>query len=200
MTRELGDAFLSQQPQVMDAVQRERQKAYRYGYLRSNPQIIVSNGPYIAIAPVNPGYVVVPYYNPGVVFFPPRPGFVVGGAIGFNFGISLGVAFRPWGWGGVYNRFDWGGHGVFVNNAAWGRTWVNRGVYVHPAYASIRRYPAAAAYRPGGGPGPGARPGGPVAAGRPAEAHQLQPRSAPERKAWQNGGARREEHKSEERR
>ena len=79
-TRELGDAFLSQQPQVMDAVQRERQKAYNYGYLRSNPQIVVTNGPYIAIAPVNPGFIVVPYYNPAVVFFPPRPGFFVGGA------------------------------------------------------------------------------------------------------------------------
>ena len=46
-TRELGDAFLAQQSDVMDAVQRERQLAYRYGYLRSNPQIVVTNGPYI---------------------------------------------------------------------------------------------------------------------------------------------------------
>ena len=197
-TRELGDAFLSQQPDVMEAVQRERQKAYNYGYLRSNPQIIVTNGPYIGIAPVNPGYVVVPYYNPAVVYFPPRPGFYVGSAIGFNFGISLGAAFRPWGWGG-YNRFDWGGHAIFLNNARWGRTWENRGVYEHPAYASIRRYAPAPAYRPGGGPGPAARPGAPVAAGRP-EAHQLQPRSEPERKAWQNGGTRREEHRGEDRR
>jgi hypothetical protein len=184
-TRELGDAFLAEQPEVMDAVQRERQIAYRYGYLRSNPQILVTNGPYIAIAPVNPGFIVVPYYNPAVVFFPPRPGFYVGGAIGFNFGISLGIAFRPWGWG--YNRFDWGGHAIFVNNARWGRTWVNRGVYVHPYAANLRHY------------APAARPGG-IAAARPAEAHELRPRSEPERKAWQNGRARQEEHRSDERR
>src|SRR5580704_9171814 len=63
-TGQLGNAFLSQQQQVMDAVQRERRKARDYGYLRSNPQVVVSNGPYIEIVPVNPGYVVVPYYDP----------------------------------------------------------------------------------------------------------------------------------------
>jgi hypothetical protein len=184
-TRELGDAFLAQQPDVMDAVQRERRKAYNYGYLRSNPQILVSDGPYIAIAPVNPGYVVVPYYNPAIVFFPPRPGFFVGGAIGFNFGISLGVAFRPWGWG--YNRFDWGGRAVFINNARWGRTWVNRGAYIHPYAPEVRRF------------APAVRPGGGVAA-RPPESHELHPRSTQERGSWQNGRAREEEHKGEGRR
>jgi hypothetical protein len=135
---------------------------------------------------VNPGFIVVPYYNPNIVFFPPRPGFFVGGAIGFNFGISLGIGFRPWGWG--YNRLDWGGHAVFINNARWGRTWVNRGAYVHPYAANLRHY------------APAARPGGaPVAAARPAESHELHPRSEPERKAWQNGKARQEEHKGEER-
>jgi hypothetical protein len=186
-TREMGDAFLAQQPEVMDAVQRERQKAYRYGYLRSNPQIVVTNGPYIAIAPVNPGFIVVPYYNPAIVFFPPRPGFYIGGAIGFNFGISLGIAFRPWGWGG-FNRVDWGGHAVFLNNARFGRTWANRAVYVHPSYAANLRH-AAPAFRPGGA-APAARP----------ESHALEPRSQQERKAWQNGRPRSEEHKGEERR
>jgi Protein of unknown function (DUF3300) len=192
-THELGDAFLAQQPEVMDAVQRERQTAYRYGYLRSNPQILVTNGPYIAIAPVNPGFIVVPYYNPAVVFFPPRPGFFVGGAIGFNFGISLGVAFRPWGWGFGFNRLDWAGHAVFVNNARWGRSWVNRASYVHPYAAELRH--AGPAFRPGGL----ARPGG-YAAARPAESHELRPRNTQERQAWQNGRARQEEHKTEERR
>lgn len=136
-TSDLGNAFLAQQQDLMDAVQRERRKARDYGYLRSNPQVIVSGGPYITILPVNPGYVVVPYYDPGIVFFAPRPGFFVGGAIRFGFGISLGAYFRPWGWG--YNRFDWGGHAVFINNARWGRTWYNRGEYNHP-YANVHRY------------------------------------------------------------
>jgi hypothetical protein len=65
-TTDLGNAFLAQQQDVMDAVQRERRKARDFGYLRSNGQIIVGSGPYITIAPVNPGFVVVPYYDPGI--------------------------------------------------------------------------------------------------------------------------------------
>jgi Protein of unknown function (DUF3300) len=185
-TQQLGDAFLSQQQAVMDAVQRQRRLAYNYGYLRSNPQIVVSNGPYIGIGLVNPGYYVVPYYDPAIVFFPPRPGFFIGGAIGFNFGISLGVAFRPWGWG--YNRFDWGARAIYVNNAPWGRTWVNRTTYVHPYAASVRVAPA---YRPAAVVRSGERPAAVV---RAPEAHQLEPRSAPERQAWQSGQARQEMH------
>lgn len=184
-TRELGDAFLSNQAAVMDAVQRERQLAYRYGYLRTNPQIVVTPGPYIAIAPVNPAFIVVPFYNPAIVFFPPRPGIVVGAAIGFRFGVTLGVAFQPWGWG--FGRLDWGAHAVFINNARWGRTWVNRAAYVHP-YPAVRRF-APAPVRPGVAP-----------AARPAESHALRPRSEQERKAWQSGKAREEEHREGERR
>jgi hypothetical protein len=62
-------------------------------------RLILRNGPYIQIDPVDPGFIVVPYYDPLVVFAPPRPGFVVGAAIRFNFGIAIGAAFRPWGWG-----------------------------------------------------------------------------------------------------
>src|ERR1700735_713799 len=116
-TSELGNAFLAQQQDVMDSVQRQRAISERYGYLRSNGQVLVSGGPYITILPVNPGYVVVPYYDPRVVFFPPRPGFVIGGGIRFGFGVSLGLFFRPWGWGPSAIRFDWGEHAVFLNNA-----------------------------------------------------------------------------------
>jgi hypothetical protein len=136
-TTDLGNAFLAQQQDVMDAVQRERRQARAYGYLRSNGQIVVSGGPYITILPANPNYLVVPYYDPRVVFFAPRPGFIVGGAIRFGYGVSLGGFFRPWGWG--YDRFDWGGHSVFINNARWGRSWDNRGEYAHP-YEGVHRY------------------------------------------------------------
>src|SRR5262249_12589186 len=73
-THELGAAFLGSPQPVMDAVQRMRHQAYDYGYLRSNPQVIVHNGPYIEILPVDPAVVVVPYYSPTVVFAAPRPG------------------------------------------------------------------------------------------------------------------------------
>src|ERR1700730_11279672 len=51
-TQDLGDAFLAQPDAVMDAVQRMRQQARDYGYLRTNSQVIVTGGPYIEIRPV----------------------------------------------------------------------------------------------------------------------------------------------------
>ena len=170
-TRDLGNAFLAQEQDVMDAVQRERHKAQQYGYLRSNEQIVVGGGPYISINPVDPGYIVVPYYDPGIVFFAPRPGFFVGGGIRFGFGVGIGGFFRPWGWG--YSRFDWGGHRLYINDRPWGRTWVNRGVYVHP-YEGVRRF------------GPGARV---------AERHEVHPRSDRERSAQHEGRRVEEEHR-----
>ena len=172
-TAQLGNAFMIQQQEVMDAVQRQRHQAQRYGYLRTNGQIVVGGGPYITVMPVNPGFITVPYYDPAVVFFAPRPGFFVGGAIRFGYGVSLGLFFRPWGWGPGFGRFDWGAHRVFINNGVWGRTWVNRGSYVHP-YEGVHRF------------GP---------AERIPERHELHERSEHERAASREGRAREEEHK-----
>jgi hypothetical protein len=169
-TTDLGNAFLAQQQDVMDAVQRERRKARDFGYLRSNGQIIVGGGPYITVMPVNPAFVVVPYYDPGIVFFAPRPGFAVGGAIRFGFGVTIGGFFRPWGWG--YDRFDWDRHGVIINNEPWRRSWGNRREYEHP-YPGLRRY------------GP---------AERAPERHDLHERSERERAAPREGRRAPEEH------
>jgi hypothetical protein len=171
-TQELGSAFLVSPPGVMDAVQRMRRVAMSYGYLRSGPRVIVRGGPYVEILPANPAFIVVPYYRPAVVFAAPRPGFVVAGAVNFGFGIAIGPAFAPWGWGTT--RFAWGTHAVYLNNAPWGRTWANRAVYVHP-YA-VPRYAAA----------------------RPGDQHRLIERSQREREAPQKGRAREEEHREKE--
>jgi hypothetical protein len=169
-TTDLGNAFLAQQQDVMDAVQRERRRARDFGYLRSNGQIIVGGGPYITIAPVNPAYVVVPYYDPRIVFVAPRPGFVVGGAIRFGFGVTIGGFFRPWGWG--YDRFDWDRHAVIINNEPWRRGWGDRRAYVHP-YPGVRRY---------------------APAERAPERHDLHERSERERAAPREGRRAPEEH------
>ena len=170
-TEELGAAFLSSPDQVMDAVQRQRRVAYGYGYLRSNAQVIVNNGPYIEVLPVDPAYVVVPYYNPAVVFVAPRPGFTVAAAIRFGYGVRLGVAFAPWGWGTT--RFSWGQRVLVVNGAPWHRTWANRAVYVHP-FAAVPRY-RGVAHAP--------------------EHHVVHERSARERAAEHDGRSREEEHR-----
>jgi hypothetical protein len=172
-TQELGDAFLAQRSQVMDAIQRMRAQAQRYGYLRPNGRITVSQGPYIEIMPVDPAFIVVPYYDPAVVFIAPRPRFVVAGAIRFGYGVRLGVGFAPWGWGAT--RFAWSTHAVIINNAPWGRLWTNRATYVHP-------YPGV--YR-GGGP-------------RLPERHRVEPRTARERADPEAGRRAREAHPREE--
>ncbi|MGA2652301.1 MAG: DUF3300 domain-containing protein [Terracidiphilus sp.] len=129
-TQQLGSAVLAQRGDVMDAVQRDRQEAYNYGYLRTNPyDTVVNNGEYVEILPVNPAYIYVPYYNPGLVFVAPRPGFAVGVGIRFGPAIVLGGAFAPWGWGTV--GFGWGAHAILIDHTPWNRTWVNRRYYVH---------------------------------------------------------------------
>ncbi|SRR5579871_267860 len=174
-THRLGDAFLAQPNDVEDAVQRERHQAWQYGYLRSSPQVIVRNGPFIEIVPTDPGYIPVPYYDPAVVFVGPRPGFFVGAAIGWGYGIHLGGFFSPWGWGGI--RFGWGEHRVFFGGVPWGRTWGNRWTYWHGGYRGFER-PAFV----------GARPA------HFEEHHELRERSERERSAARYGHPHVEEH------
>ena len=67
----LGDAFLSQQQQVMDTVQDLRQKAQAAGNLKSNEIVRVApQGQTIIIEQANPQVIYVPYYNPTVVYGP----------------------------------------------------------------------------------------------------------------------------------
>jgi hypothetical protein len=130
-TGTLGNAVLSQRSDVMDAVQRQRRIAHDYGYLAPNAyDNVVDNGGYLEIQPVNPADYYVPLYNPAVVFYAPRPGFVIGGAIRFGPVVAIGPAFGVFGWYGA--GFGWGGHTILIDHRPWGRTFYNRRVYVHP--------------------------------------------------------------------
>jgi hypothetical protein len=131
-TQQLGQAVLAQRGDVMDAVQRMRQQAYQYGYLRSNPyEFVQVLGPGdIQIVPANPAVIYVPYYNPAIVFAPPRPGFYIGGVIRFGPAIGIGAAFAPWGWGSVV--VGWRAHNIIIDGRPWVRTWENRRVFVSP--------------------------------------------------------------------
>jgi Protein of unknown function (DUF3300) len=130
-TQQLGDAVLAQRGDVMDAIQRERHRAYQYGYLRSNPyDTVVDSGGYIEVDPVNPAYLYVPVYNPAIVFAAPAPGFFIGGAIRFGPAIVIGGAFAPWGWAHPY--FGWGAHAIYFDRTPWVRGWDNRRYYAHP--------------------------------------------------------------------
>jgi Protein of unknown function (DUF3300) len=131
-TEQLGNAVLTQDPDVMDAVQRMRQRARSYGYLTTNGYInVIATGGYIQILPVNPDVLYVPYYDPLVVFAPPRPGFAIGGAIHFGPAITIGAVFGGWGWW-LGSGFGWPSHAILIDRRPWGRVWINRSEYIHP--------------------------------------------------------------------
>lgn len=70
-TLDLGDAFLAQEPQVMDTVQGLRRRAQASGHLSSNAeQHVLQQGRNVVVQPVYSHVVYVPYYNPYVVYGP----------------------------------------------------------------------------------------------------------------------------------
>ena len=115
-TTDLGNAFLAQQSDVMDAVQRMRSKAKDSGNLKSSEEIkvetkVVESKTVVVIEQANPQVIYVPTYNPTVVYgvpiypYPPiyyPPPYY--GAIAFSAGVFMGAAM----WGG--------GGNIYINN------------------------------------------------------------------------------------
>ena len=130
-TTNLGNAFLAQQQDVMDAVQRMRQRAQQAGKLQSTPQetVAADNG-YIDIEPVDPDLMYVPVYDPAWIWGPPLwypyphwywpaagfygPGVYFGFGPGINMGLYFGAGWR--GWGGWGWHPGWRNHEIAVNN------------------------------------------------------------------------------------
>ena len=136
-TEQLGNAVLNQRPEVMDAVQRMRRLARQYGYLAPNGYVnVVDSGGYIEVLPLNPAVIYVPWYDPYVVFAPPRPGVAVTTAIRFGPAITIGATFGTWGWW-IGSGFVWPAHTILIDHRPWVRVWGNRFGYVHP-YAHPR--------------------------------------------------------------
>src|SRR5947208_8042798 len=130
-TTDLGNAFLAQQSDVMDAVQRMRAKAQGTGNLKTSAQqkvetqTVAGGKQVIVVEPANPDVVYVPSYDPQVVYGPPAPeypyypytypGYVPGTALAWGAGVALGAA--AWGaWGGHWGDCDWNGGNVKINN------------------------------------------------------------------------------------
>ena len=139
-TQKLGDAFLDQQKELLDAVQRLRARAQAQGNLKSTPEQTVSVEPapaaapaapgqtvvvqqqpaqIISIEPTNPQVVYVPSYNPTVVYgawpypsYPPYYPYPPGYAFGAAaLSFGVGMAVGAALWGGC----NWGGGNVNVN-------------------------------------------------------------------------------------
>ena len=130
-TKDLGDAVLAQQPDVMDAVQRLRAKAQARNKLVTNKQQKVSvqqqeNKEVIVIEQAQPDTVYVPYYDPATVYgdwpyaeYPPYyfgyPSYIGAGVIAAGLAFGAGWAIGRWGnyWGGGFN---WGNRNLYVNH------------------------------------------------------------------------------------
>ena len=128
-TQQLGDAFLANEPQVMQTAQSLRARAQAQGNLKSTEQQkVVVQDKYIVIEPAQPQYVYVPVYNPSVIYgtwwwpsyrpwywypptiygYPPR-----GAAItaGFIWGTAWAISGPHWGWANP----NWRGGNININ-------------------------------------------------------------------------------------
>ena len=127
-TQDLGDAFLAQQQDVMDAVQALRKQAKDAGKLDSTEQqkvetTTVESKTVIEIQPTSTQVIYVPSYNPVAywpapvypyppVYYPPYyPGAAL---VSFGVGMAVGAAISGgWGWGCGWHG---GGNNIYINN------------------------------------------------------------------------------------
>ena len=127
-TTDLGNAFLAQQSDVMDAVQRMRKKAQDNGNLKSTEQQkvetkVIENKSVIVVEQANPQVVYVPSYDPVAVwgpplypyppiYYPPAGYYAAGLAISFGVGVMMGAFWGGgWGWG-----CGWSNNNININN------------------------------------------------------------------------------------
>jgi len=153
-TQRLGEAFLEQEPHVMDAIQGLRQRAERAGNIRSSDQMRVTRQDgHILIEPAQPQVVYVPYYDPAVVYGPwwwpayppvywgPPPGYYAWPAYAPGFfwgsGIVIGTGF-------FFGHFNWPHRHVIVvhkhvtNVAVNRQTTVIHRAHVTPDHKPVR--------------------------------------------------------------
>jgi Protein of unknown function (DUF3300)/Chaperone of endosialidase len=132
-TQQLGDTFLAQQSELLDAVQRLRARADANGALKSTPEQKVTRTSRPAgqqppsttapanvyvIEPTNPDEYYVPVYDPGVVygawpypeyapFYWYPPGYALGNVFSFAAGAVVGSA--------IWANVNWGLNRVQIN-------------------------------------------------------------------------------------
>jgi hypothetical protein len=130
-TKDLGDAMLAQQADLMDAIQRLREKARSNNKLSTTKQQKVTveqqeGRQVIVIEPTDPNAMYVPYYEPATVYgtwpyadYPPYyfgyPSYIGAGVVAAGIAFGTAWAIGRWGnyWGGGCN---WGNRNVYVNH------------------------------------------------------------------------------------
>jgi hypothetical protein len=144
-TTALGQAYVTQAPDLFTSIQRLRSKAKAAGFLVSSPQqTIVVEKEVIKIVPAQPQYIYVPTYDPQVVYVQPASSgaststVVATAAIAFTTGLLIGA------W--LNNDCNWYSHSVYYHG--WrGTGWVghsatvvrwNNSYYVNHRYSTVR--------------------------------------------------------------
>jgi Protein of unknown function (DUF3300) len=135
-TAALGQAFLAQPTDVMNAIQNLRAQARNNGQLVNTPQLEVNtefqNGQSaIEIQPVNPQVMYVPAYNPYAVWGPPvagaYPGLAYAGSTFASLiGSAINLASLFAGFPGLLGPSGWG----------WGLSWLARALFVNNSFLS----------------------------------------------------------------
>ena len=169
-TQKLGDVFLAQQKDVLDAIQRLRAKAEAAGNLKTTQeQKVIVEEKIIKIEPANPQVVYVPTYNPTVVYgawpypaYPPTPwyppGYVATAAFSFAAGVAVGAA-----WGYAWGGCNWGRGDVDIDinrNTNINNTHINRENYKQQFQARGQREGGAFQHDPSHRKGVGYRDNG----------------------------------------
>jgi hypothetical protein len=181
-TIQLGQAFVDQSLDVMNAIQALRARAQAAGTLQTTAQqvVLVTNAvvertfgqqvvyvtnTVVEIQPADPEIVYVPVYNPTIIYTPP-PDYVynpVAPLITFGAGIAVGAI--------LANNCDWHYGGVYYGRSGF-VIWGGKGPYHPPYYPPPPGYhpppyhpppgyrPPPPGYRPPGYPPPGYRPPG----------------------------------------
>ena len=121
-TTTLGNAFLAQESEVMEMIQKLREEAYAQGNLNTtSEQKVVVEKETIIIEPAYPGIIYVPYYDPYFVYgpwwwspaYPPYywgpAGVNIGASIAFWPGVYFRVSFLSW------SYFDWHHHYIYID-------------------------------------------------------------------------------------
>jgi hypothetical protein len=137
-TTALGQAYIEQPYDVMDAIQRLRIRAQNLGYLypTDHQDVIVRSG-YVRIIPAQPRYIYAPRYDPQVVYVrrAPRRAEITKDILIFGLGLLIG----SW----LNRDCDWDHHRVYYHG--WrGGGWVHRSrpdvtinnVYVNNRYVN----------------------------------------------------------------
>jgi len=145
-TTALGQAYLNQQQDVLDAVQVMRERAQAAGNLQStSQQNVTTQGSTIVIQPAVPDTCYLPYYDPWIVYGTPLdvyPGYIYTPWYGPPF-----IAFGPGIGVGFFGRFGWGW-------PAWGFNWnrrvvvFNRSPYGFRSPGFVRGYGFRSGFRP----------------------------------------------------